>query len=130
MTKASHVNIELLKEAVDYLNSLPATFRTMRRTRRSWTMDQKRQVADEVLVAGRSKSATARKHDITTWQVSQWCKEAQAADVNTKSHEMLTVDAGLLQEALRYLERLGDALGHREVQSLVHEIDMQISPQV
>jgi transposase-like protein len=129
MTKASHVNIELLKEAVDYLNSLPDTFRTMRRTRRSWTPDQKRLVASEVLVERRSKSATARKHSITTWQVSQWCGEYGKDLVKPREVEKLTVDAALLQEALRYLERLGDALGHKEVQSLVHMIDVQISPQ-
>lgn len=129
MTKTQPVNIELLKEAVDYINSLPATFRTMRRTRRSWTPEQKRQVANEVLVHKHSKSATARKHDITTWQVSQWCKEVREVDAEPEQRDMLTVDAGLLQEALRYLERLGDALGHREVQSLVREIDTQISPQ-
>lgn len=48
---------------------------TVRRRRRSWTLEQKRRIVDESLEDGASLAAVARRHDLNANQLFTWRRQ-------------------------------------------------------
>ena len=85
MTIAEAVEIALMdSRATERMVSRAPQLRVIARTerRRSWSMDQKREIVAESLSGGVSVSAVARKHDISPGQLFTWRRQLLAGNLD------------------------------------------------
>ncbi len=71
----------LLKPCFTSLNSaksFTALGATVRRKRRSWSVEEKRRIVDESLEIGASIAAVARRHDLNANQLFTWRRQLSA----------------------------------------------------
>jgi transposase len=57
---------------------------TLRRKRRSWTLEDKRRIVDESLVDGASLAEVARRHDLNANQLFTWRRQCGIEPVEPK----------------------------------------------
>ena len=63
--------------------------KTVGRSRRSWTVDEKRRIVEESLIAGASIAEVARRHDLNANQLFTWRRQLGVQP--TAPHELAPI---------------------------------------